>query len=301
MPSTETASPRYHGLDLWDDNDILLALLEGQLNAIAAVRIALPQLQRASLALYTRLQDKHSRLVYVGAGASGHLALQDGMEMPTTFGWPSERLVLLMAGGDKARLQAVGAYEDAGDAALQDLDTHSVGEQDAMIGVAASGTTEYTVSALRKAREQGALTIGLANNPEANLLQIAEYPILLDTGPEVIAGSTRLNAGTAQKAALGMLSTLVMTRLGHVLDNYMVNMTVDNSKLRERAVKILTALTQCQRDEALTALTRCQNRVKPAVLVLRGMNPLHAERLLQEHEGHLRQALISCDPKNPNN
>ena len=291
MPTTETASPRYHGLDLWSDDDILQALLEGQLNAIATVRMALPALQQAAQALYTRLQDERSRVVYIGAGASGHLALQDGMEMTPTFGWPAQRLVLLMAGGDAARLQAGGTYEDDAAAAQEELTAHDVNSQDAVIAVAASGTTAYTVAAVRLARERGALTIGIANNPATELLQYAEYPVLLDTGPEVIAGSTRLNAGTAQKAALGLLSTLVMTRLGHVLDGYMINMTVDNAKLRERAVKILIALSHCQRDEALTALARCQNRVKPAVLVLHGMDPSQAERLLQEHQGRLRQAL----------
>ena len=138
------------------------------------------------------------------------------------------------------------------------------------------------------------MTIGIANNPDTALLQLADHPVLLDTGPEVIAGSTRLNAGTAQKAALGMLSSLVMTRLGHVVDGLMVNMTADNAKLRDRAVTILMTLTGCQHDAALAALAGCQGQIKLAALVLNGLSIERARTLLQQHGGRLRDALTAA-------
>ena len=297
MLHTEIASPRYRALDTWDDADILTALLEGQLNAIAAVRAALPQLQQAAAAIVARLQNPRSRLVYIGAGASGHLALQDGMEMPTTYGWSAERLVLLMAGGDAARLSPDGSREDDASGGAEAIDLHAIGADDVIIAVAASGGTPYTVAALQAAGRRGALTIGIANNPDTALLRAADYPILLATGPEVIAGSTRLNAGTAQKAALGMLSTLVMVKLGHVIDGFMVNMTVDNAKLRERAVSILTAITDCDRAAALTALDHCQGQIKPAALVVQGLSFEQAQNLLQQTHGRLREALMQLSSR----
>lgn len=291
MLNTEIASPRYRGLDTWDSADILAALLDGQLNAVAAVRPALPALGQAAEAMAARLRNENSRLVYVGAGLSGHLAYQDGLEMPQTYGWPTARLILLMAGGGKARLEPLGGAEDNAEAGTQEMMAHGVGPADVVIAVAASGETAYTVTALKAARGQGALTVGIANNPHTPLLGVAEYPILLDTGPEVIAGSTRMNAGTAQKAALGMLSTLVMVKLGHVIDGYMVNMTVDNAKLRARAARMLTAITRADRDAALAAFDRCKGQVKLAALVLNGLSPTEAEQALAEAGGVLRIAL----------
>ena len=291
MLNTEMASARYRALDTWDSAEILSALLEGQLNAVAAVRPALPALAAAAAAMLERLQDEHSRLVYIGAGASGHLALQDGMEMAPTFGWPAARLVLLMAGGDAARLSPDGSQEDDAGGGAAAIEAHDIGPADVIIAVAASGGTAYTVAALAAAKRRGALTVGIANNPDTELLRAADYPILLDTGPEVIVGSTRLNAGTAQKAALGLLSSLIMTKLGHVLDGFMVNLVVDNAKLRKRALCTLTAITGAGREAALAALDRCGGRVKNAVLVLKGLSVQQAEQVLQTERGRLRDAL----------
>lgn len=291
MLNTERTSTRYHGLDTWDDHDILSALLNGQFNAIAALRPILPNLAAAAQAVVERLQLSNSRLFYLGAGASGLLALQDGLEMPQTFGWPRDRLILLLAGGIDAALIASGKDEDDSEAGVLALTGYRVSRADVVIAVAASGTTPYTVNAVRTAREHGALTVALANNADTPLLALADHPILLDTGPEVIAGSTRLAAGTAQKAALNLLSTLVMTRLGHVIDGHMVNVTVDNAKLRARAARMLVELTGCSEPAAQDALVRCHGRVKTAALVLKGLDPEQAEQRLQAHGGHLRHAL----------
>lgn len=290
MSTTEIISPRYRGLDTWNAADVLSALWEGQLSAIASVRESLPALALAAEAMAERLRES-GRLAYVGAGASGHLAIQDGLELPQTFGWPAERLLLLMAGGDKARTSSAGPAEDDAEAGRRDMETCAVSADDAVIGVAASGTTPYTVAALQLARENGALTVALANNADTPLLEIATHPILLLTGPEVIAGSTRMNAGTAQKAALNMLSTLVMTRLGHVHDGLMVDVHIDNEKLLERGVQMLIHLTGVDMDQARSALARSDNQVKVAALVLSGVTRIEAECLLDEANGVLREAL----------
>jgi len=295
---TEVASLRYRGLDLWDDASILDALLEGQFRAIGAVQAARTAVQHAAGALVERLLDEQSRLVYVGAGVSGHLALMDGMEMNPTFGWPPSRLVLLMAGGDAARLAPIGGPEDDADAGIRDIGANAVGPVDAMIAVAASGTTAYTLAAVEAAKARGALTVGIANNADTPLLRAVQHPVLLDTGPEVIAGSTRLNAGTAQKAALGLLSTLVMTRLGHVVDGFMVGVTADNAKLRERAAAILVAITGSDIEAARGALERCAWRVKPAALVVHGLSTDEADTLLRQSGGRLREALAQL-PSRP--
>lgn len=291
MLSTERHSARYRGLDTWDSSEILAALHDGQLAAIASVRAALPALERAANDVVARLQEARGRLVYVGAGASGHLALQDGLEMPGTFGWPANRLVLLMAGAGSSMETLDNGREDDADAGANAIAEQAIAKLDVVIAVAASGGTPYTVAALNAARQRDALTIGIANNPNTALLQAAEHPVLLDTGPEVVAGSTRLNAGTAQKAALGMLSTLIMTRLGHVVDGLMVNMSPDNAKLRERALAMLVTLTDCERDEARNALERCAGQVKAAVLVLNGQTTDQAKALLEDTRGRLRDAL----------
>ncbi len=296
MLKTEIASLRYRGLDTWDDDEILRALWDSQMNAVAALRPALPALERAAAALVERLGRSNSRLVYAGAGASGLLAIQDGMEMTPTFGWPSERLIFLMAGGDQARLSPDGASEDDAESAAWEVGTHGLGADDAVIAVAASGTTRYTVQLVTAAKQAGALTVAIANNPDTDLLAAADFPVLLDTGPEVIAGSTRLGAGTAQKAALGMLSTLVMVRLGHVMDGLMVSMVATNAKLRDRAARMLQILTGAEDAAIRTALDKADGKVKTAALIVCGLDRDEADRRLDAAGGHLRKALAGLDP-----
>ncbi len=296
MLKTEIASRRYMGLDTWDDHEILRALWDGQMNAIAAIRPALPALEQAAGALVERLGRPGSRLVYAGAGASGLLAIQDGMEMTPTFGWPSDRLIFLMAGGDQARLSPDGSSEDDAESAAWEVGTHGLGPDDAVVAVAASGTTRYTVELVTAAKKAGALTVAIANNPDTDLLTACDCPVLLDTGPEVIAGSTRLGAGTAQKAALGMLSTLVMVRLGHVMDGLMVSMVATNAKLRDRAARMLQAITGADEATVRRALDAADGQVKTAALIVRGLDRDEADRRLDAAGGNLRQALAGLDP-----
>ena len=286
--STETADPRFADLDAWPTPSAVEAMWEGQMAAVAAVQRALPQITIAAEAAAERLGDK-GRLIYVGAGTSGRIAVQDGAELGPTFGWPSDRLLFAMAGGEAALINSVeGAEDDAADGAAQ---MASVGPHDVVIGVAASGATPFTLSAIQEARRRGALTIGLANNQGAPLLNAAEYPVLLDTGSEVLAGSTRMQAGTAQKAALNLISTAIMIRLGHVYKGLMVDMQLSNAKLKKRAEKMVASLAGCGEAQAAAALAASGGRIKPAVLVAKGRSAAEAEALLAASGGNLRMAL----------
>src|SRR5687768_15385246 len=199
--NTERPSPRYTNIDLWEPADILDAMIEGQLAAVAAVRAVRPALERAAIATEALLKEG-GRLIYVGAGTSGRLAVQDGAELMPTFSWPRERLVLLMAGGAAAFTQSIEGAEDQAAQGIHLVREHNVDAKDVLVAVAAGGTTPFTLACLREAKSLGALTIGIANNRGTPLLRESDFPIWLDTGSEPIAGSTRLIAGTAQKVAL---------------------------------------------------------------------------------------------------
>jgi N-acetylmuramic acid 6-phosphate etherase len=286
---TEQPSPRYSAIDRWSPADILDAMIEGQFAAVAAVHAARPALERAAIALEERLR-RGGRLVYAGAGTSGRLAVQDGAELMPTFGWPAERLILLMAGGRDALLRAVEGAEDASEEAVALVRRHQIGDNDALIAVAASGTTPFTVACLREAGARGALTIGIANNPDTPLLDEAEHPIWLDTGAEPIAGSTRMNAGTAQRVALTVLSSLVMIRLGHVYEGLMVDVQASNQKLVRRSETILGQLTGQRSDRVRQALSQARGSVKLAFLLLEGSAPDEARAALVQSGGDLRAA-----------
>jgi N-acetylmuramic acid 6-phosphate etherase len=262
--NTERASPRYSTIDLWGADEALDAMIEGQFTAVAAVHAARAALETAAQAIEARLKDG-GRLVYAGAGTSGRLAVQDGAELLPTFGWPADRLVVLLAGGEKALLRAVEGAEDDAESARRLVCDHQVGAKDVLIAVAASGTTPFTVAVLRAARRAGAATVGIANNRDTPLLVEAEHPVLLDTGAEPIAGSTRMKAGTAQRVALTVLSSLVMIRLGRVHRGLMVEIQGINAKLARRSEDILMQLTSIDRDAARAALVEAGGDLKAAI------------------------------------
>ncbi|HKH34317.1 MAG TPA: N-acetylmuramic acid 6-phosphate etherase [Beijerinckiaceae bacterium] len=288
---TETASQRYSGLDAWEPSEILDALIEGQLAAVAAVRGARAAIEEAAAAVEARLRTGQGRLIYAGAGTSGRLAVQDGAELPPTFSWPRERLLLLIAGGDEALVHAVEGAEDEGEGGVELIRRHKVGPEDALLAVAASGTTPFTLACLTEARARGALTVGIANNRGAPLLAEADHGIWLDTGPEAIAGSTRMKAGTAQKITLNLISSLVMIRLGRVFGGLMVDVQATNAKLVRRSENMLMQLTDRGRAEVRGALKRAGGSVKLAVLLLQGCEVAEAEAALERAGGQLRAAL----------
>ena len=287
--NTERASPRYSSIELWSPSEALDAMVEGQFAAVAAVSSARRALEGAALAIETRLKDG-GRLVYAGAGTSGRLAIQDGAELLPTFGWPSDRLILLLAGGDEALVRAVEGAEDDAQRAAALVRRHEITSRDAVIAVAASGTTPFTVAALREARRLGALTVGIANNSGTPLLAEAEHAVWLDTGAEPIAGSTRMKAGTAQRVTLTVLSSLVMIRLGRVYRGLMVEVQAVNVKLALRSEGILMHLTGCGREEARAALVRAEGDLKTAILLLEGCRPDEAAAILARAGGRLHAA-----------
>lgn len=289
--STELISQRYAGLDLWPTQDAVQAMLEGQLAAAAAVQSQAQAIADAAEAAADRLRSDAGRLVYIGAGTSGRLAVQDGVELGPTYDWPEERTLYLLAGGLDAMLTGVEGAEDDEAAAENEIRRAALTASDVAIGVAASGRTPYTLAALRAARAAGALTIGIASNAGTPILDAAEHPILIETGPEIVAGSTRMKAGTAQKIALNLLSTAIMLRLGRIHDGLMVDMRLSNRKLRARAAGMVAQITGSDPAAAEAALERSGGRIKPASLIALGAAPDQARQLLDRAGGNLRGAL----------
>ncbi|WP_407542312.1 N-acetylmuramic acid 6-phosphate etherase (plasmid) [Deinococcus radiomollis] len=286
--TTEDTSERFRNLDIWPDTDILDALLEGQFAAVGVVAATRNALNAAVSQAYERLQFT-GRLVYVGAGSSGRLAALDALEVAPTFGWPRERLAYRVAGAAFDLTADEGAEDDvqAGAEAAQAL---SLSMSDVAVCVSASGSTPYTLAFQRVARGRGALTVALANNAASPMLLEAHAPVLLASGPEVIAGSTRLGAGTAQKAALNLFSTLLMVRLGRVYHNQMTEVEPSNVKLRGRAERIVAQAAACDLKTAQAALAEAGS-IKLALCLLRYGTLEEARRRLEAAGGSLRTAL----------
>lgn len=293
-PETERLSPRYAGIDVWASSDVIDALIEAQFSAVAAVRTARPALERASLAMEERLRGA-GRLIYAGAGTSGRLAVQDGAELMPTFNWPQERLLLLIAGGKEALIRAMEGSEDQAGHAAELAEQHGIAGSDVLVAVAASGTTPFTLACLREAKSRGALTVGIANNRDTPILTEADYPVFLETGAEPIAGSTRMKAGTAQRIALLLLSSLVMIRFGRVHGGLMVDVQALNDKLVQRSENMLSDLTGRNGGDVREALREAKGNVKVAALLLRGCDAGQAAELLRRTEGRLREALALAD------
>jgi N-acetylmuramic acid 6-phosphate etherase len=287
---TERPSPRFTDIDLWEPSDVLEAMIGGQFAAVAAVRAALPSIERASLGIEQRLGG-NGRLVYAGAGTSGRLAVQDGAELMPTFSWPRDRLLLLIAGGEEAMVRAVEGAEDESEHGAAEVRRNKLDVSDVLIAVAASGTTPFTLACLREARSWGTFTVGIANNRETPIINDADEGIFLDTGAEPIAGSTRMNAGTAQRIALNLLSSLVMIRLGRVYRGMMVDVQSTNIKLEKRKRAMVGYLTGSSDANAREALERTDGNVKLAVLLLYGADLESARSALERTGGRLRQAL----------
>jgi len=288
---TETPSTQHTTLDEYDSAALIAAFAEDQRGAVSAVLGARDALSAAVDAALPRIQAG-GRLIYVGAGTSGRLGLLDSVELFPTFSWPRERAVAILAGGYNAVYQAVEGAEDDSEQGARDVSTAKVTPNDVVILVAASGTTPYVRGALAKARELGALTIALANNAGTPVLLEAEHAITLDTGPEVISGSTRLKAGTAQKIALNTFSSALMVRLNKVYGNLMVDLVPTNAKLVKRAVRLTMLATQCDEQTARTTLEAADFQVKVAIVaILRSINVDAARERLQSTGGSVRASL----------
>lgn len=286
---TEHLHEHARGLDQRPGVEVAKVLAESQIAAAAAVRVATSSLASAAVRMAESIRSGGT-LHYAAAGSSGLMAAADAQELGGTFSIPAAQLRIHMAGGLPTGVNMPGATEDetAGlDTALRDL-----APRDTLIAVSASGSTPYTLAAAEIAKARQTSLICMANNSGAPLLALADYPICLETPPEVLSGSTRMGAGTAQKIALNMLSTLMAVELGHVYDGMMVNVMADNSKLRARARRMVEQIAEVPATTARAALELAEGHVKPAVLIAaNGMTRDDALALLAKTDGHLRPAL----------
>ena len=294
-PRTEALHRNAEGLDIQAPDTILSSLANAQIEAAKAVRDAIPAIAAAAEIIAGRLNGG-GKLVYAAAGSSGLMALADALELPGTFGIKRERIVILIAGGDEAFKTLAGGPEDDTGESSAAIAGAGIGKGDCLIAISASGSTPYAVQALKDARGRGAATIAIANNKDTPLLRLADVAILLETPPEVIAGSTRMGAGTAQKIALNMLSTLTAIHLGHVHDGYMVNLKADNRKLRARAARIVAAISGDSEAASASHLEASRGSVKAAVLIAAGAGDVDAaEHLLGAADQNLRRALAQLN------
>lgn len=291
MLRTEQPNPLHERLDEYPSAALTAAFIDDQQNALNAVIAASQAIAHAVDAALPRIQAG-GRLVYVGAGTSGRLGLLDSVELYPTFSWPPARAIALLAGGEEAVYQAVEGAEDSGPQGASDVAAADVGQNDVVILIAASGTTPYVRGALTAARERGALTIAIANNADAPITRDAEIGITLDSGPEVISGSTRLKAGTSQKIALNTFSSALMVRLNKVYGNLMVDVKPTNAKLIRRTIRLTMLATGCDEALATSTLTACDHHVKTAIIAIKGgISVDDARALLQHADGSVRLAL----------
>lgn len=290
--TTEAINPVTSEIDRMSSLDIVRLMNEEDATVAAAVKLELPQIARAVDAIAAKLRVG-GRLIYVGAGTSGRIGALDAYECPPTFNVTPETIISCVAGESATTSRALDTdFEDDPEAGALDVLHYAIGDVDALIGIAASGRTPYVLGALRRAREQGALTIGLACNRDTPLAEVADLMIAPVVGPEVIAGSTRLKAGTAQKMVLNMLSTGAMILLGKTYGNMMVDMRATNEKLRERAIAMVQMATGLERKEAATALAISDNETKTAIFAVRTcLAPEQARERLAAHGNRLRAAL----------
>ncbi len=288
---TEQRNPRSRGLDRISTLEILRLLNREDARVAAAVRRELPKIARAVDAIVRSFRSG-GRLIYVGAGSSGRLGVLDASECPPTFGTPPRMVQALIAGGEKAIRKAVEGAEDSAAAGARDLAAAGITRSDVVVGIAASGTTPYVLGALRLARRRGAVTVGVTSNPQSPLARQARIAIAPDTGPEAIAGSTRLKAGTAQKMVLNMLSTASMARLGRVYENWMIHVALTNQKLRQRAARILEQSAGVSASAAAHALRQAKHNLPAALVMLKtGARAPQARQWLAKSGGSVRLAL----------
>ncbi|MEU6716638.1 N-acetylmuramic acid 6-phosphate etherase [Nonomuraea sp. NPDC046802] len=289
--STEQSDPRYSQIDRLPTAQIARLMNQADAAVPAAVAVAIPAISEAIDAIAARM-TQGGRLLYVGAGTSGRLAVLDASECPPTFGTDPSLVQGVIAGGPDALTRSVEGAEDdpeAGAAAMKDLE---VGALDSVVGVSASGRAPFVLGALSEATGRGALTVGLSCNDGAPLSAAAQHAIEVVVGPEVVTGSTRLKAGTAQKLVLNMISTISMVKLGRTYGNKMIEMSAMNSKLAGRAVRMVSDITGADGETAGAALNAAGGQAKIAVLMIQhGLDADGARALLESHGERLSDAL----------
>lgn len=297
LTQTEERNPLTRDIDTLPTLDMLMLINAEDQKVALAVRKELANIAAAVDAITVRMQHG-GRLIYIGAGTSGRLGVLDASECPPTFGTPPELVVGLVAGGSGALTSAVEGAEDDQDGGAAEMASLHVNENDSVIGIAASGRTPYAIGGLQEAQKRGALTVSIVCNRPSQLEAFAEIGIAPVVGPEVVSGSTRLKAGTAQKMVLNMISTAVMIRLGKTYSNLMVDVQPTNAKLRQRARRIVAEATGLDLPQATEMLSACNGEVKTAIVaVLAGISPEQARKRLQETGGFVRKAILSAGIK----
>ena len=289
--STEQINERTADLDILPIREALEIMNEEDQKVALAVRKEIPQIEKAVQAVIESF-NKGGRLVYVGAGTSGRLGILDAVECPPTFGTPPEMVQGLIAGGEKAFLKAVEGAEDSMDMGVDDLKNIGLNPKDIVVGIAAGGRTPYVKGALNYAKEIGCKTVAIACNKNSEIGAIADIAIEVVVGPEVLAGSTRLKAGTAQKLVLNMISTISMVGIGKAYKNLMVDVQLNNIKLQKRAENIIMTATGVDRDTAKQTLEKADGSVKLAItMILLNCSREEAEEKLAEANGHIRRII----------
>lgn len=289
--TTERRNPASAHIDSCTTLEMVTIMQQEDSKIASAIEKILPEIARAIDATSQRLENG-GRLFYLGAGTSGRLGILDASECPPTYGTDPELVQGLIAGGIPAIFRAQEGAEDNPGLAVHDLKEHGFSAKDVLVGIAASGRTPYVIGGLKYARELGALTIALACSEHAEIAALADIALTPVTGPEVVTGSTRMKAGTAQKLVLNMLSTGTMIKLGKVYGNLMVDVRTSNKKLEERARRIVMEVTGCTRDEAIAALQAADGRAKLAILLqLTGCSAAEGAARLTAAHGRLKEAL----------
>ena len=289
MQRTEQIHEKANGLDKLEGAEILAILLDSQVEAAKCVLPAIEPIERGARAMADAIINGN-KLIYAAAGSSGLQAMADGLEITPTFGIPISQIKILRAGGLEDMSRPKGEMEDSEEAAINDAKIIESG--DCVICLAASGNTNYPATIMEICKKLGATTIGIANNPDTKLLENSDIPILLPTPPEVIAGSTRLGAGTAQKIALNMMSSCMGVYLGNVMDGMMVNLIANNTKLFKRSEEIVMNITGCNRHQAARRLKKSKGSVKLAILLIEGAKTLNeAKHFLDQEMQNLRRAI----------
>lgn len=288
---TEQVNAKYEMLDAMSVSELLQAMNENDAEVPKAVAAVLPAIEDAIEGIVDRMM-RGGRLIYIGAGTSGRLGVLDAAECGPTFSVGDDEVIAFIAGGDKALRKPAEGAEDNPDFAISDLNSIAIGELDTVVGIAASGRTPYVVGGLEFAKSVGALTVSISCNPNSIVGAVAEHAIDIDSGPELLAGSTRLKSGTAQKLVLNMISTVTMVRLGKTFGNLMVDLQISNEKLQDRAVRIISKATGATKSEATQALIDSGHQVKVAILmILLHIDAATASERLTASSNRIREAL----------
>ena len=289
MKETEKKNKSFDTIENWEIKKLLEELLQSQIKSFNAVKDALNEIELAVSSSLKKIKKRNSKIVYVGAGTSGRIGALDGVELIPTFGWPDDRVQFCFSGDDP--LKATEGSEDSEELAVEHFNKKNINQDDVVIGLAASGSTKYTLKIIELSRNMGALTIGISNNKNSLLLNVAEMKICLETGSEFLAGSTRLAAGTSQKIALNLFSTSLMIKMNRVYKGFMIDVVASNEKLKKRSQYILSEITGCSEETAIKLLKQTNYNIRLSLMLFHNYTIEDAQKILEENDNDLHKIL----------